>query len=102
MDAHNTMIQANFFNDAAEYWDEGIKVGEVYSWGGGRVKMANRKFTSIDNDYCIYFSNHSAITKLEDDGQIKESGYSFRSIKEAVDTTVGQVMDIIAVVQGAD
>ncbi len=102
MDSHNTMIQANFFNDAAEFWDDVIVIGEVYSWAGGRVKMANRKFTSIDNDYCIYFSNTSAIHKLEDDGQIKENGYAFRSIKDANDMPVGSALDIVAVVQGAD
>ena len=98
MDSHNTMIQGNFFNDAAEYWDETIKAGEVYSWAGGRVKVANRKFTSIDNDYCIYFSNTSAISRLEDDGQIQENGFFFRSIKDALDLNVGQVLDILAIV----
>ena len=45
--------------------------------------MANRKFTSIDNDYCLYFNSTSVIEEITDDGNISTIGYSFKTIKDA-------------------
>ena len=61
--------------------------------------MANRKYTSIDNDYCLYFNNTSLIEEIKDDGNISTMGYSFKTVKEAYDGANGQALDIIGVVQ---
>ena len=39
--------------------------------------MANKKFTSISNDYSIIFDKNSEIIEVEDDIKIQEQGYCF-------------------------
>jgi hypothetical protein len=39
--------------------------------------MANKKFTSIKNDYCITFDQFTEISEVEDDKKIKAQGFDF-------------------------
>ena len=61
IDSFGTQIVATFFNDVAERWDEGLKEGGVYLFSNGSVKIANQKYTSVKNDYCIVFDRNSDI-----------------------------------------
>jgi len=54
----------------------------VYLFSNGQVKLANKKFSSIKNDYCISFDNHSDIVEVDDDMEIKKQGFCFVSLKE--------------------
>ena len=54
-DKANCSIVATFFGDAARKWDERLVEGKVYSMSGGNVKMANKRFTTIKNDFAITF-----------------------------------------------
>lgn len=39
----------------------------MYLFSGGNVKMANKKFTSVKNDFCIVFEKTSQIVEVDDD-----------------------------------
>ena len=54
-DKANCSIVATFFGEAAEKWDARLEEGKVYSMSGGNVKMANKRFTTIKNDFAITF-----------------------------------------------
>lgn len=82
MDSYGTQIIATFFNDIAEKWDAQLDEGKVYLFSGGSVKIANQKYNSIKNDYCIIFDRNSEIKETEDDSKIKNQGFSFVSIEE--------------------
>ena len=43
--------------------------------------MANRKFTSIKNDYCIIFGNYSEIKETSDEGDIKTTSFDFFTLE---------------------
>ena len=51
IDKDGSEIQAAFFNDAAEKFD--ILEGKTYLMSGGKLKIANKKFTTINHDYQI-------------------------------------------------
>jgi ssDNA-binding replication factor A large subunit len=53
----------------------------VYQFSNGYVKLANKKFTSIKNDYCIVFEKNAVIDEVEDDSSISDSCFDFTSIK---------------------
>ena len=56
-----------------ELFDDEIEILEengVYLFSAGVIKMANKRFTSIKNDFCIIFERHSQIVKVIDDGSI--------------------------------
>ena len=53
----------------------------MYVFSGGSLKMANKKFTSIKNDFCITFDKSTEIQECKDDNQIDQTGFSFTKIE---------------------
>ena len=51
VDSEGTQIQGVFFNDSALKFDEYIIEDHVYTMANGIVKSANKRFTSISNDF---------------------------------------------------
>jgi hypothetical protein len=43
--------------------------------------MANKRFTSIKNDFCIVFEKNAQIVEVEDDGSIAEQAFDFTNIR---------------------
>ena len=70
VDRQGTMIQATGFNETAQRLHDILEPDQVYTFSGGQIKLANKKFTSIKNDYCITFDNGTVIEKCADDGHI--------------------------------
>ena len=55
------MIQGTAFNEAATVFDSILEQEGVYTFSNGLVKLANKRFTSIANDYCLTFSKDSMV-----------------------------------------
>jgi replication factor A1 len=56
MDKDGTLIQATFFGqDTIQKYGSILKENKVYLFSNGQVRIANKKFTSIKNDYCLIF-----------------------------------------------
>jgi replication factor A1 len=62
------------------------------------VKMANKKFTSVRNDFCIIFEKHSEIKQAKDDGSINNQAFDFCTISEIPDIMPMKTIDIIGVI----
>lgn len=76
LDRQGTGIQATFFNDAAEKYNELIEHGKLYLFSNGYVKMANKRFTSINNDFCLTFDKRIHLEPCEeDDGAINAQSF---------------------------
>jgi ssDNA-binding replication factor A large subunit len=98
MDSAGTQITATFFNDIAERWDATLEEGKVYTFAGGSVKIANTKYTSIKNDYCIVFDRDSQIEQLADDQKIQAQGFSFVKIEEINEFEQQRTVDFSGVI----
>ena len=59
IDRYNTSIEATFFNDSADHFENKIQAGKVYEFYDGHVKLANKKFTTIKNDFTLTFERIS-------------------------------------------
>ncbi len=70
MDSFGTRIEATLFNEAADYWGDKIFKGKVYDFFDGNVKIANRRFTNVPNDFTIVFERTSKIIEIPDSGAI--------------------------------
>jgi len=46
----------------------------------GSIKLANKKFTSIPNDYCISFDTQTKFEPVAEDEGIVRTGYAFKTI----------------------
>jgi len=64
------MIQATFFKEAVDKYEPILDEGAVYTFSNGTIKAANKKFTSIPNDFCINFGTDADIERVDDDGTI--------------------------------
>lgn len=71
---------------------------KVYVFCKGTVKVANQKFTSIRNDYCVTFSPFSEITATSEDSQISKTAFSFVTLKEIEHIGEGKSLDLVGVV----
>lgn len=80
MDKDGTQIQATFFNDAAEKFDSLIQENKVYLFSNGQVKLAQKKFTSIKNDYSITFDTNADVERVDDDKAILKQGFCFTNL----------------------
>ena len=60
--------------------------------------MANKKFTSISNDYSIIFDKNSEIIEVGDDIKIQEQGYCFVRIGDINKLDQLRTIDIIGVI----
>ena len=69
-DMYGTQIEGTFFNEAAEIFEPRLEENKVYTFSNAAVKMANKRFTSVKNDFCIIFEKEARIELVEDDGSI--------------------------------
>ena len=79
IDHEGTLIQAKMFNEEALKWTKVVEENKVYVFSGCIVKMANKKFTSIKNNFCITFDRSTNIQECMDDNQINQTGFSLRN-----------------------
>lgn len=98
VDMYGTQIEGTFFNEAAEIFDQKIKENKVYLFSNGCVKMANKKFTSIKNDFCIVFEKNAQIIEVEDDNSIAVQAFEFCDIKSIVEVQQMKTVDVCGVV----
>lgn len=99
IDQDGVMIQATFFKEAVERHASRMQEGKVYVLSKGLIKTANKKFTSIPNDYSITFGLDADIKEVVDSGLIKKDiGFKFVTIKEIAALPDIRTIDCIAVV----
>jgi len=75
-----------------------LQENKVFLFSNGSVKMANQKYTSIKNDFCIVFDRNSEIEEAEDTDNIQVQGFSFTTIDEINDFEQMRTVDAIGVI----
>lgn len=98
VDVHGTQIQGTFFNQQVDKFGPAIKENKVYVVSNGSIKLANKKFTSIPNDFCISFWDDTEFQEVPEDAAIGNDAYSFRALRDLDVLQVGSVVDLIGVV----
>lgn len=98
VDMYGTQIEGTFFNDAAEHFDRKIQENKVYLFSNGCVKMANKRFTSIKNDFCIVFEKNAQIIEIEDDFSIAQQAFEFCDINSIQEVQQMKTIDVCGVV----
>lgn len=96
VDSNGDEIQATFFNEAVDTFYQLVSENKVYNFSKGRVKLANRRYSSCD--YQLTFDKNASIVEVFDDGHIEEN-YKFSKIC-TLKNKVGEVVDLCAVVVG--
>eukprot|EP00922_Rhytidocystis_sp_ex-Travisia-forbesii_P019462 GHVS01028807.1.p1 GENE.GHVS01028807.1~~GHVS01028807.1.p1 ORF type:complete len:508 (-),score=102.35 GHVS01028807.1:1107-2630(-) len=102
VDKQGDVIRGKFWGEAAQKWHSVLEKGKVYSFKGGRVVVANKKFSNIQHNYEINFVMDSEIEPVEDDCAIKaERTYNFCNLRD-VQTSVREppfIVDILGIIK---
>jgi replication factor A1 len=98
LDEEGGEIRGTFFKDMCERYFPILQEGKVYYVSGGRLKVANKRYTSLNCEYEISFDNHTEIREAQDDARISTMKYSFCPIDQIAQTEPGAMVDILGVV----
>ena len=81
VDQYGTSIEGTFFKKSAEKFAPLINENKVYLFSDGNIKLANKKYTSVMNDFAITFEEHARISEAKDDNTITHVAFNFSSIE---------------------
>lgn len=102
LDAHGGEIRGTFFKDAVDKWYSALEVGKVYTFSGGQLKVADRKYNTLKSDYEITFNIHSEIKPvLGEESSIKARQYHFVKLHELASAAVNSNVDVLVAVKAA-
>ncbi|KAE8681415.1 Replication protein A 70 kDa DNA-binding subunit B [Hibiscus syriacus] len=100
-DEDGTQIQATMFNEAARKFYEKFQLGKVYYISKGTLKVANKQFKTVKNDYELTLNENSVVEEASDEETfVPEAKFNFVPIDQLGPYVNGrEVVDIIGVVQ---
>ncbi|XP_057517319.1 replication protein A 70 kDa DNA-binding subunit B-like [Amaranthus tricolor] len=100
-DEDGTQIQATMFNEAATKFFDKFQVGKVYYISKGTLKVANKQFKTVQNDYEMTLNDNSIIEEATDEGVfIPETNFNFIPIDQlGIHVNAKDVVDVIGVVK---
>ncbi|CAM9432177.1 unnamed protein product, partial [Hapterophycus canaliculatus] len=99
LDEDGSEIKGTFFKAEADKWIEVLQEGQVYTFSGGKVKVANKKYSSLNSEYEITFDHSTQIVPVGDDSRISSMTFSFVKMSEMENTEPNKVLDVIGVVK---
>jgi replication factor A1 len=85
-------IRATAFNELVDKFYDVLEKGKVYFISRGSVRTANKKFTSIKNDYELHFNHETTIEPCLDDCNMPKMSYDFVEIKRIEDVPKDSVI----------
>jgi len=98
LDMDGGEIQATCFNDVVDKFYETFEEGKVYIISRGRIKVSNKRFTHITNDYQIDLNNDSDVQFVGDDATIQSMRYDFIPLAKLADMDDKAYVDVCGVI----
>ncbi|XVF49955.1 hypothetical protein PTKIN_Ptkin04bG0057800 [Pterospermum kingtungense] len=100
-DEDGTQIQATMFNEAARKFYEKFQLGKVYYISKGTLKVANKQFKTVQNDYEMTLNENSVVEEASNEETfIPETKFNFVPIDQLGPYVNGrELVDILGVVQ---
>ena len=78
--------------------DSLLEYDAIFTFSNGQVKLANKRFTSIKNDYCLTFSKDSICEKCAEDEEIQSVSFTFTGLDSIEELVQSHTVDVIGVV----
>ena len=82
MYAQGTQIQATMFNEAAKKFYPIFELGKVYYVSKGSLRIANKQFKTVQNDYEMSLNENAIIEEAEGETFIPQVQYNFVKIDQ--------------------
>eukprot|EP00823_Brevimastigomonas_motovehiculus_P004035 TRINITY_DN2586_c0_g1_i1.p1 TRINITY_DN2586_c0_g1~~TRINITY_DN2586_c0_g1_i1.p1 ORF type:complete len:542 (-),score=74.52 TRINITY_DN2586_c0_g1_i1:249-1802(-) len=101
LDHEGTQIKISMFNKACEKFEHMFLSGKVYYIRGKRgIKMANKAFSRVPNDYEINLDENTSEVRLaEDDLKILHQQFKFVPISEIEKSYNSDFVDIVGILR---
>lgn len=78
-----TQIQATMFNEAARKFYDRFVMGKVYYISKGTLKVANKQFKTVQNDYEMTLNENSEVEEVVNEvGFVPETKFNFVPIDQ--------------------
>ncbi|XP_059643708.1 replication protein A 70 kDa DNA-binding subunit B-like [Cornus florida] len=100
-DEDGTQIQATMFNEAAKKFYDKFEMGKVYYISKGTLKVANKQFKTVQNDYEMTLNEYSEVEEASNEATfIPETKFNFVPIDQLGPYVNGkELIDVVGVVQ---
>lgn len=95
-------IRVTGFNQEVDKFFSLIETGKVYYISKGSLKIANKQYTSVKNDYEMTLNGESAIIPCEDSSDVPVVQCDFVSIGELENRDKDSLLDVIGVCKSVD
>uniref|UniRef100_A0A8I3WLE9 Replication protein A subunit n=1 Tax=Callithrix jacchus TaxID=9483 RepID=A0A8I3WLE9_CALJA len=90
-------IRATAFNEQVDKFFPLIEVNKVYYFSKGTLKIANKQFTAVKNDYEMTFNNETSVMPCEDDHHLPTVQFDFTGIDNLESKSKDSLVDIIGI-----
>jgi replication factor A1 len=97
LDSSGYDVKCTFFKESVEKFGW-LEEGKVYTFSGGRLKVANMQYNNCKSQFEITFDNNSEIHLVHEAPDIVEQ-YDFKKIAELENIEPGAFVDILGVVK---
>lgn len=90
-------IRATAFNEQVDKFFPLIEVNKVYYFSKGTLKIANKQFTAVKNDYEMTFVNETSVMPCEDGHHLPTVQFAFTGIDALENKPKDSLVDIIGI-----
>lgn len=96
----SSAIRATFFNEGVDNFFHVLMPNQIFYFSGGSCKTANRKFSSVNNEYELSFDAQAIVEACHDSSasHIPSQRYNFVPISLLAQREPNTVVDLLAVV----
>jgi replication factor A1 len=98
LDSSGTDVKCTFFKEAVDKFYNLLEEGQVYTFSGGRLKVANMQYNTCKSQFEITFDHNSEIHLQGDAEEIQEC-YDFVKIASLSEMEPSGFVDILAIVK---
>ncbi|KAM6960970.1 replication protein A 70 kDa DNA-binding subunit [Aplochiton taeniatus] len=95
-------IRVTGFNQEVDKFYNIIEVGKVFYFSKGTLKIANKQYCSLKNDYEMTLNGESTIIPCEDSTEVPTMQYDFISIADLEAREKDATVDVIGVCKSVD
>jgi replication factor A1 len=99
LDSSGFDVRGTFFKEGVDKWYNILEVGKVYTFTGGRLKVANMQWNTCKSNFEITFDQNSEIHLDNDNGDISAQNYEFCKIAELEAVEANKNVDVLAIVK---
>ncbi|KAF1742496.1 LOW QUALITY PROTEIN: hypothetical protein MXB_2088, partial [Myxobolus squamalis] len=91
-------IRATAFNEAVDAFYETLQLEKIYFISGGMLKVANKQYSSVQNEYEMTIKSDTVIKPCFEEINLPSRQYNFVEISKILQCQKDSVIDVIGVV----